>query len=108
MAYSVVFFGSDYFSLAHIIFLTSEDGPLRDICRVRLVISGSTETPVTKHCVNSGIPYLTWPRGCKSTSAVADGIIKRINALSAELGDESSSSRLLGIVASFGRYLPGR
>uniref|UniRef100_A0A0V0J858 Methionyl-tRNA formyltransferase n=1 Tax=Schistocephalus solidus TaxID=70667 RepID=A0A0V0J858_SCHSO len=104
MVYSVVFFGSDYFSLAHLIFITSEDGPLRDICHVRLVISGSTETPVAKHCIEVGLPYLTWPRRCKPTSAVANGIVKSIKALSTQLGDESS--RLLGIVVSFGRYLP--
>nr|VZI10812.1 unnamed protein product [Spirometra erinaceieuropaei] len=104
MVYSIVFFGSDYFSLAHLIFLTSDDGPLRDICHVLLVISGSVETPVAKHCVEFGIPYMTWPRGCKPTSSVVTDIVKSIKALSTQVGDEGS--HLLGIVVSFGRYLP--
>ncbi|CAH8508466.1 unnamed protein product [Dicrocoelium dendriticum] len=92
-AINVVFFGSDQFSLAHLKAI-QEYRPNPDLLHLDHVVTSSSQTPVASYCSTLGLDYTIWPR--KSANAVE----KLLNQF------RQADHSYLGLVASFGRFLP--
>nr|CAH8824009.1 unnamed protein product [Trichobilharzia regenti] len=100
---SVIFFGSDHYSLPHLHALEERQRQYKDI-KIVCVVTTSDKTPVGDHCIQSKIDHVIWPRTISNTSIIVDCINQRINAIKNQSSDQSN--KLLGIIVSFGRFLP--
>ncbi|CAH8442891.1 unnamed protein product [Heterobilharzia americana] len=100
---NVIFFGSDNYALPHLHALEKHQYHHNDI-QILCVVTTSDKTPVGCHCIQNKIDHVIWPRKISNTSIVTDSIAQRIDILKNRSSDKSE--KLLGIIVSFGRFLP--
>ncbi|VDP82751.1 unnamed protein product [Echinostoma caproni] len=102
----LVYFGSDRYSLAHLEALTDQASIFQKY-RIQHVVTANDDTPVALYCAQTGLDYSTWPRGSTDCAPVLES---RIKEWQCHLDRASASVQrppgLLGLVISFGRFLP--
>ncbi|CAL8083431.1 unnamed protein product [Calicophoron daubneyi] len=106
-ALRLVYFGSDQYSLTHLRALT-EDPKFVGRTRVEHVVTANERTPVAAYCAENRLAYSVWPRDSPN---VVPSLIRRIRerqqaASNDEIDDCREDKKLLGLIVSFGRFLP--
>ncbi|CAH8440099.1 unnamed protein product [Schistosoma mattheei] len=101
---SVVFFGSDHYSLPHLHALEERQSQHKDI-RLLFVVTTSDKTPVRYHCIQNKIDHVIWPRTLTNNSIIINAVSQRIDKLKS-INSLNKPEKLLGVIVSFGRFLP--
>ncbi|CAH8441636.1 unnamed protein product [Schistosoma haematobium] len=101
---SVVFFGSDHYSLPHLHALEERQSQHKDI-RLLFVVTTSDKTPVRYHCIQNKIDHVIWPRTLTNNSIIINAVSQRIDKLKS-INSLDKPEKLLGVIVSFGRFLP--
>ncbi|THD19893.1 Methionyl-tRNA formyltransferase mitochondrial [Fasciola hepatica] len=104
----LVYFGSDQYALAHLQALIDRESSLKNY-RIQHVVTANDATPVASYCTKTGLDYSTWPRGSNECAKIVASRVKDWQNDLARVHPPSigqKQSGILGLVISFGRFLP--